>query len=465
MGVGALGWMACLLFKFQITNFQKALTMKKVFVSLIALAVMACASVAQAATTTFDKVERIGHAVVQVCVDYAATTGLILGANTLTGLITTIYSASDVVAREMIGFIPAVSSDMTFERAAVGQEVTSPVAPAATAGDISPAVTPPNDGDQTIGKKTLTITKARRVPIRWNGEEKLGLDNNGASFNIILRDQFAQAMRTLVNEVEADLAALHIKASRACGTAGTSPFATANDLSDTAGALRILEENGAQGLDFQLVLGSAGMVNLRGKQSGLFKVNEAGREDMLRNGMTDRLQGFALRNSSGVKRHTKGTGASATTNTAGYAIGATTITLASAGTGTVLAGDVITFAGDTNQYAVATGDADVSNGGTIVLAAPGLLQAIPTSATAITVAATSWRNMFFARSAIQLATRAPALPKQGDSAVDRMLVTDPLTGLTFEISMYAQYRQMQYEVALAWGCGSAKDEHIGILLG
>lgn len=391
--------------------------------------------------------------------------GMVAGANTLTGLIPTLYNALDVISRELVGFIPAVSSDMTFARAAVGQTVMSPVVPAATATDITPAVTPPNDGDQNIGNVPMTITKARRTPIRWNGEEKLGIDNNGASYNVILSNQFQQGMRTLVNEVEADLAALHINASRAYGTAGTAPFGTANDLTDTAGALRILEENGAQGLDFQLVLGTAAMFNLRGKQSGLFKVNEAGREDMLRNGITDRLQNLALRQSAGVKRPASGTAAGSTTNNAGYAVGATVITLAAAGTGTILAGDVVSFAGDANKYVVASGDTDVSNGGTITLQAPGLQQAIPGSATAITVAAISNRNMFFARSAISLATRAPALPPQGDSAVDRMIITDALTGLSFEVSMYAQYRQMQYEVALAWGCAAVKKEHIGLLLG
>nr|WP_286948263.1 P22 phage major capsid protein family protein [Pseudomonas sp. UBA6718] len=386
-------------------------------------------------------------------------------ANTLTGLVPTLYNALDVVSRELVGFIPAVTSDMTYERAAVGQTVMSPVVGAATATDITPAVTPPNDGDQTIGNVPMTITKARRVPIRWNGEEKRGLDNNGASYNVILSNQIQQGMRTLVNEIEADLAALHVNASRAYGTAGTAPFGTAADLSDSAGALRILEENGAQGLDFQLVLGTAAMANLRGKQSVLFKVNESGREDMLRNGITDRLQGLALRQSAQVKSFTAGTGASATTNNAGYAVGATAITLASAGTGTILAGDVITFAGDTNKYVVASGDADVSNGGTITLQAPGLMKAIPAAATNITVISASARNMFFARSAIALATRAPALPEGGDSAVDRMIVTDPLTGLSFEVSMYAQYRQMQFEIAAAWGCAAVKKEHIGILLG
>lgn len=426
-----------------------------VLVAIVA-AVLPMATVAAVAARVFE----FTHSwVTQKRQDFA------LGANTLTSLIPTLYNALDVVSRELVGFIPAVTGDMTYTRAAVGQTVMSPVVPASTASDITPAVTPPNDGDQTIGNVPMTITKARRVPVRWNGEEKLGLDNNGASYNTILSNQFQQGMRTLVNEIEGDLAGLHVNASRAYGTAGTAPFGTAADLSDTAGALRILEENGAQGLDFQLVLGTAAMFNMRGKQSGLFKVNEAGREDMLRNGMTDRLQNLALRQSAQVKRHTAGTGASGTTNTAGYAVGATTITLASAGTGTIVAGDVISFAGDTNKYVVVTGDADLSNGGTVVLQAPGLMQAIPTSATAITVSAASARNMFFARSAIALATRAPALPAQGDSAIDRMVITDPLTGLSFEISMYAQYRQMQYEIAIAWGCAAIKKEHIGILLG
>lgn len=439
---------------------MKATLSKLRFVALALVAVVAAilpmATVAAAAARVFE----LTHSWVnQKKQDFA------LGANTLTSLIPTLYNALDVVSRELVGFIPAVTADMTFTRAAQGQTVMSPVAPTATASDITPAVTPPNDGDQTIGNVSMTITKARRVPIRWNGEEKLGLDNNGASYNVIFSNQLQQGMRALINEVEADLAALHLSASRAYGTAGTAPFGTAADLSDTAGALRILEENGAQGLDFQLVLGTAAMANLRGKQSVLFKVNESGREDMLRNGITDRLQNLALRQSAAVKRHTAGTGASATTNNAGYAVGATTIILASAGTGTIVAGDVISIAGDTNKYVVVSGDADVSNGGTITIQAPGLMQAIPAAATNITVSASSARNMFFARSAIALATRAPALPAQGDSAIDRMIITDPLTGLSFEVSMYAQYRQMQYEIALAWGCAAIKKEHIGILLG
>jgi hypothetical protein len=383
-------------------------------------------------------------------------------ANTITNLVPTIYNALDVVARELVGFIPAVSSDMTFDRAAVGQTVMSPVAPAATATDITPAVTPPNDGDQTIGNVSMTITKARRVPIRWNGEEKLGLDNNGASYNVIFRDQVAQAMRTLTNEIETDLGALHIYASRAYGTAGTTPFAS--NLGDPAQVRKILADNGAPMGDLNMVIDTAAGAAMR-TLAQLTKANEAADTTLLRRGVLLDIHGFAMRESAQVRTVSAGTGASATTNTAGYAVGATVITMASAGTGTVLAGDVAAFAGDTSKYLVVSGDADVSNGGTITIAAPGLRKAIPAAATNITISAASTRNMGFARSAIALATRAPALPPQGDSADDRFIVTDPISGLSFEVSLYKQYRQVQYEVAVAWGVKAVKPEHIAVLLG
>jgi hypothetical protein len=383
-------------------------------------------------------------------------------ANNLTGLVPTLYNAVDVVSRELVGFIPAVSSDMTYSRAAVGQTVTSPVTNGATASDIVPAVTPPNDGDQNIGSVSMTITKARRVPIRWNGEEKLGLDNNGASYNVILRDQIAQGMRTLVNEVEADLAAVAISASRAYGTAGTTPFAS--NLADSAQMRRILSDNGAPLGDLQLVIDTSAGANMR-TLTQLSKANEANDDSLLRRGVLLDVHGFAIRESAQVKTPLVGSAAAATTNTTGYAVGATAITLASAGTGGVLAGDIISFAGDTSKYVVAAGDADVSNGGVITLASPGLRKAIPAAATAVTVISGSTRSAAFARSAIALATRAPALPPQGDSAIDRMLITDPVSGLTFEVAMYAQYRQMQYEVSLAWGTKAVKSEHIATLLG
>lgn len=378
---------------------------------------------------------------------------------TLTNLIPTLYSNLDVVSRELIGFIPAVTLDAQASRAAVNQSVRSFVAPAAAAGDITAGVTPPNDGDQTIADQEIKITKARRVPIRWTGEEERG---SGPAAAAIQGAQIQQAIRTLCNEIEADIAATYISASRASGSAGTTPFNTAGDYTAAALARKLLSDNGAPLTDMQLVIDTAAGANLRGRQSTSAHAFD---DTMLRQGVLMDINGMMVRESAQVKTHTKGTAASATTNTAGYAIGATTITLASAGTGTIVAGDVITFAGDTFQYVVASGDTDVSNGGTITLAAPGLRQAIAASATAITVVATSVRNMAFARSAIVLAQRLPALPATGDLASDRTSVVDPRSGLSFEVALYPQYRQMQWEVSCAWGVKVIKPEHVAQVLG
>jgi len=382
-------------------------------------------------------------------------------ANTLTSLIPTLYESLDVVSRELTGMIPSVTMDSGAERAAVNQSVLSFVAPAASAGDITPAVAPPDDGDQTIGNMEILITKARRVPFRWNGEQSRGV-NSGPGGSNIRAAQLQQAIRTLTNEIEADLCALHAVASRAAGAAGTTPFATAGDFTAASLARKILVDNGASVSDMSLVLNTAAGANLRGKQGD---ANRQGSDSMLRQGVLLDHSGMAIRESGQIVTSTAGTGASATTNNAGYAIGATTLTLASAGTGTLVAGDVVTFAGDTNQYVITSGDADVSGGGSITIAAPGLRVAMSAATKAITVIAAAARNMAFSRSAIVLATRLPALPDGGDLAVDRTTVIDPRSGLAFEVAMYAQYRQMQYEVSCAWGVKCVKPEHTALLLG
>jgi len=386
-------------------------------------------------------------------------------ANTLTSLIPDLYEAMDVVSREMVGFIPSVSMDSNAERAAVGQNVRSFVAPASTASDITPGVTPPDDGDQTIGNIIMQITKARRVPIRWNGEQTLGVNNGGPGMQAIKIQQMAQAMRTLTNEIEADLAGLHVASSRAYGTATTAPFAS--DLSDPAQVRKILSDNGAPLTDLQMVINTTAGAKLR-TLAQLNKANEAGDSTMLRQGVLLDIHGFAIRESAQVKRPAAGAMASATTTNAALTVGQTALPLATAGTGVVAAGDIITLANDANKYVVASvafAGANPAAGDIVTIAAPGLQMAQTAATRAITVVAVSSRNMAFAKSSIVLATRMPALPDGGDLAIDRTTITDPRSGMSFEVAMYAQYRQMQYEICAAWGVKCVKTEHNVILLG
>jgi len=380
--------------------------------------------------------------------------------NTITGLVPEIYEALDIVSRELTGMIPSATMNASANTAQVGQAIRVDVEPAGNVGNITPAMVVPDPTGQTSGFTDITITKSRAAEFGFNGEDQKGL-NTGAGYGSVRANKIAQAIRAVTNEVETDLCGLQSTFSRAHGAAGTTPFGTANDYTDASNALRILKDNGAPLQDNQLVINTAAGVNLLGKQAN---VADAGSDSILRQGVLLDINGMPIRESAQVNTVAAvGTSANAVT-TAGHAVGSTSIVLKAAGTGTILAGDVITFAGDSNKYVVATGAGAVS-GATIVLAAPGLQQALPVGDKAITIVAASARNMAFNRSAIVLAARAPARPQEGDMASDVIVITDPRSGLSMEFSMYKGYRKVRYEVGLAWGVKNIKPEHTALLLG
>ncbi|AGH31811.1 major head protein [Salicola phage CGphi29] len=383
-------------------------------------------------------------------------------ANTITNLIPDLYAALDTVSREQTGYIPAVARDSGAERAAVGQNVTYPITPQGNATDVSPSMQVPEPTEQTIGNDQIIIQKSRVAEFGWVGENQRGL-NTGPGYMSIQADQIAQAMRTLTNEVETDVAvAAAAGASRAVGTAGTTPFSS--DIGGVSQARKTLIDNGAPPMDLGLVINSDAGANLR-TLYGINTDRDFSQMPFSQQGVLVTPHGMAIRETGQPVSHTAGDAASATTNSAGYAVGATEITLASAGTGEIKDGDVIQFAGDSNKYVVVSGVADVSSGGTVTIQEPGLQVAIGTSATDITVVSDYDANVAFYRPAIHLVTRAPALPQEGDMAADTMMMSDPRSGLTFEIRVYPGYRKVRYEVGLAWGVKVTQPRHTGLLLG
>jgi hypothetical protein len=288
---------------------------------------------------------------------------------------------------------------------------------------------------------------------------------NSGAYPIFWKNAFAQAMRTLVNEIEVDLfEAAYKNSSRAYGTAGTAPFGTASDLTDLAQGMKILDDNGAPKSTRQLVLGSSALANLRAKHS--VALGGAGDPSLLKSGALDRLLGVDIHASGGISVHTKGTAASyAVDLTAGYAAGLTTVHI-DTGTGTVLAGDVVNnvkTGRDSNKYICATGFAGDGDGD-IVLNKPGL-QVAWTNNDLVTVGNSYTPNMLFSRDALFLAARAPAIPNGGDAAVDEISVVDPISGMTFTIRQYPGFFQNAYVVCMVWGVAAIKDAHIATILG
>jgi hypothetical protein len=385
-------------------------------------------------------------------------------ANTLTRLIPDLYAGLDVVSRELVGYIPSVTRDVSAERAAVGQSIVYFVTPPGQMVDVTPQMNIPEPPDTNIGNGTISISKSKAVPFGFTGEEQRGL-NTGSGYLSVQADLFAQALRTLTNAIEADLAAeAAANVSRWYGTAGTTPFATT--VGDAAQVRKILDDNGAPLTGRALIIDTTAGANLR-SLSNLTKANEAGTTMMLTDGTLINLSGLNIKESAQISAIGAGTAAGSTTTAAGFAKGTTAIAIAAAGSGTIPAGTSIKFAGDNNTYTIAPGGglASAAAGGTITLNAPGLRVAIPNAATAITVVAAHVANTAFSPNALRLVARAPALPNEGDLAIDRMNITDPRSGMVFEVAIYAGYRKIRAEVAQAWGVKAIKSEHISGLLG
>ena len=375
-------------------------------------------------------------------------------ANTLTNLIPDAYVALDVVSRELTGFLSSVTRDATADRVAEGQSVRSFIAPKnSAAGDISPSMTAPSAADQTIGNVAITIQKQRFAPFSWTGEEEYAVDQGPGYLNI-RQAQIAQAIRTLVNEMEKqvyDIAALDV--SRTTGTAAGSPFGS--DLNEITELKRILDDNGAPATNRSLIIGTEDGAILRQKTQ-LTNVNQAGDNATLRDGELLNLFGFSVKESAQISSIAdSGVTGTKIDKAGGFAVGDTELIIDS-GSGAISAGDIVSIGNI--EYGVAAATTTL-----LTLNSPGLKAAVANDDT-VTVVADSSRLLGFSQDAICLATRLPQAPQDGDQALGRETVTDPRSGISFEFVKWPGYDMNTYHVRASYGVSVISPEHVGAIL-
>ena len=351
----------------------------------------------------------------------------------------------------------AVTRDSSAEAVAIGQKIEFPIVPTAGLRDVQPSSSIPQVNGETIGKRTLEITKSKAADVIWTGNEQTAM---GSMYNRVLEDQITQRMRTLANAVEEDLLSVAVaeglNAGNSVGTSGTTPFGSG--LTELTASLKKLQDAGAPTSELQAVLNTAASMNLR-NLTQLQKVNEAGESSLLRQGVLGNLMGFDIRESAGFKTHTKGTGSGYLVN--GGALQGDTEIAIDTGSGTFVKGDLITFGSETNSYVVAE---DVASGGTTLKLVTPLQNDIADNAT-ITIGNNYLASAAFPRSAIWLATRTIPQPEGGDSSIASRTITDPKSGLSFGVTLYPGYKQNQLEISLAWGVGVIKPEFVVPILG
>ena len=375
--------------------------------------------------------------------------------NNLLGLVPILYAALQIVSRELVGIIPATSRNMTADNAALNQMIRVPVTPESENQDITPG-TPPTNGGENFGYIDMAITKNRIArPIVWNGDEQISVGNQ---LNQMMVNQYAQAMRSLVNEVERDTclagAIGALEAGNVYGTAGTTPFSTS--LADLAQVKKIQDDLGTPLGDRHLIINTATGAVLRSLEK-LTSVAHAGENDLLRRGVISDLMGYMVRESGGYLPVNPGTVTSITLSAVALK-GATSIAV-NALTGDLNVGAVIKI--NNNFYTITV----LALTGATTLNISPALKADTASGEVGTVASIYLPNVAFSRDFIYLATRNPAMPKEGDNARDVISITDEVSGLSFQVALYGDYRQVRIEIGLAWGVKAVNKRHGLLLLG
>jgi len=379
-------------------------------------------------------------------------------ANTLTALEPILFSAAQEVSAEPFGAVDAINTNFDSRGVAIGDAVKVPVAPTRAATDFVPGVAAAQGADATASEVTVEITKSRKTTMYLTGEQMRSLDNGATSAEWI-RQMVAQMMRTLRNEAERDCVnAIKVGASRATGTAGTNPFASA--LTPLADVRKILRDNGAPMADLQFVGDTTSEANLL-KLGVVLDAGIAGSDEERRSGIIRRQYGFNMRTSAGIDLHTKGAGTGYLINGA-TAVGATTLAVdgGTVNTTGIKAGDIVTLAADTdNKYVVNTGLTAVA--GNIVIGRPGGRIIFPDN-NALTIGNNYTPNLAFERSAIVGVMRPPVMP--ANPTISQTLISDA-QGMTYLLLDVAQYGQRTWELHLAWGFKAVQPEHIATLLG
>jgi len=383
-------------------------------------------------------------------------------ATTLTALAPTLFSAAQVVSGEPAGVLDAINTTWDDKGVAKGDSVIVPYAPVQATDDFAASNVLPAGDDNTAAVVSVKITQSKKTkPMVLTGEQIRSLENGG-NYQEWVRQWAEQSMRSLRNLAEAD-AAEYIKqgASRAVGSAGTTPFAT--DLDLIVDVKRILRDNGAPFADPQLVIDSAAAANLQ--KLGIYQqAYAAGSDEERRSGLYKPQFGFQLRDSAGIVQHVKGTLTSTTSDTGTASpIGTLAINCDTntSDTNTVKAGDIITWAGDANKYVISTAIASAADEMDIVLNRPGLRIALADSVSG-TLGASYTPSLAFERSAVVGIMRPPLMP--ANPSIKTMLVSDRF-GHSYLMVEIAQYGQIVWEMHLAYGFKVVQPEHVALILG
>jgi hypothetical protein len=322
-----------------------------------------------------------------------------------------------------------------------GSSIDVPIPSAITAVAVTPSYLAPDDTGVSPTKVNIALDQWYEAPFFLNDKEMLEVQSGTIPM------QATEAVKALANNVDNAILALYKDIYGYAGVAGTTPFGA--DLSEFLDARKTLN-NQLSPTDPRFVAinpdAEANALGLRAFQDAAFRGDREG----ILNGQIGFKLGSTWFMDQNIPTHTAGTGASGTCS--GTA-GTKALTFQSAGTGTLLTGDIITIAGDTQTYVITTNvgsgvaDADISGGASV--ACEPALKTSPSSS-AVTLKASHVANLAFHRDAFAFASRPFAGADPMGLGVFQSAV-DPISGLTLRLEVSRQYKRTRFAYDILYG--------------
>lgn len=353
---------------------------------------------------------------------------------------------------------------------APGQKMSSvqiSIPSAVTATDVVPGHTAPDTGAIVPTSVSLNVDQWKEAAFTLTDKDLMQVQSG------IIPAQADEAIKAIVNAIEAQMWSQFLQVPYENGTAGTTPFAVnattgLNDMSAFINARKALNiRNIPDDPRFAVIDPDAAGNLLNGRQF----VDAAWRGDTggIINGAIGTKFGANWVESNQVPTNAStALTAGALTVNGVNAAGSASVSLAKAtNAAPLVAGNTITIATGpaAGIYRVLTSVALIV-GNTTVSITPGLRGATA-GGEVVTLLATAVQNVLFHRDALAFVTRplAESTPAGGEGLAAFDTIIDPVSGLVLRLELTREFKQWRWSYDVLWGSALVRPDFAQIMLG
>jgi hypothetical protein len=334
-----------------------------------------------------------------------------------------------------------------------GSSIDIPIPSAIAAQAVTPSYVPPDDAGFVPTKTSILLDQWWEAPFFLSDKDMLEVMNGTIPM------QASEAIKSLANKIDLLLIEKAEKTFYSfSGVPGVTPFQ--NDLSEFLDADQQLNDALAPMDNRYVAISSrakAAAMGLRQFTDASYRGDTAG---MIKGEIGEKLGAFWFMDQN-LTRHVSGTWTNVGTASGTNAAGQNTVNL-TGGTGSIVAGDKITFSGaDTTVYNVAsaTGTAPTT---AVVLTQP--LVTAKSASEVVTVKASHRQNIMFHRDALALASRPFAGADPMGLGMFQSAV-DPISGLALRLEVTRQHKRTRWSFDILCGVGAPRPGFGAIIAG